>query len=337
MIKKMALYIVVLNLLTFGMASNAFCWDFMGHYWLNKSVSDNEVFCSNSMGPDFFWITPSWVLWESEKVEGWALKLHSPNPIPITSEDKYTINDKRDDKEKKWNKYLKHITSDKENFAYIMKKCSSISTDENVWKGWGGHIAADWVAHDEAFLGLVKPIKKRFHGKAELDMGFYLYLTKGTIPFKITTDPWLIYKALVNKRMIELKRENDTKVIAAQKTIELIRDDAFNEVNNSYSVAEIKSRIGLNWRIGIILSKCYQDSCKGTSSDNKFIKQMEESPDGKVVLQNYTNAKASIKNWYENLENMKQGIPTTVKIEPLPLYKSGIKDEKIKRKIIIRF
>ncbi|MEW6104293.1 MAG: hypothetical protein AB1630_10870 [bacterium] len=120
-------------ILVFGLR-DGFAWGPITHYWLTQdSVSSgNEAMFINSMNPDLFWagggddIPFIFRLYEKE----WGNRAHCPLPS-------LTITDPRNENY--------NFSDDKENFAYIMKLCGA---EASHWKGWGSHIASDWVAKE---------------------------------------------------------------------------------------------------------------------------------------------------------------------------------------------
>ncbi|MEW6104580.1 MAG: Ig-like domain-containing protein, partial [bacterium] len=282
-------------LLSLALAKIGFCWGPITHYWLSKeqSIGPDEVFCRNSMAPDLFWVGKG-ILYEKE----WGNRGHSPLPIS-----------RDDDQDLKKKNYLLY-GNDKENFAYIIKLCS-YTGDEGIWRGFGSHIASDWVAHNPKFLSLPEALPKgdkdpvmKYHHNIEWDMDYYLYLTKGGLPIDILplprvslkTKPKLIWRALVNKRLIELKRKSPNKPDSD------LKNEAIGSATSQCPIGAIKLS-AIAWAELILAQniRCLKRKAIDTltGSLEAFKSQWPNSADGKPALANYTESWFSIRNWLD--------------------------------------
>ncbi|MEW6104602.1 MAG: Ig-like domain-containing protein, partial [bacterium] len=283
-------------LLSLALAKIGFCWGPITHYWLSKrqSIGADEVFCRNSMAPDLFWVGKG-ILYEKE----WGNRAHSPLPIKILSPKP------EDDPRKVYN-----FSDDKENFAYIIKLCS-YTGDEGIWRGFGSHIASDWVAHNPKFLSLPEALPEgekdpvmKYHHNIEWDMDYYIYLTEGGLPIDILpfprvslrTKPKLIWRALVNKRLIELKRQYPDWTDGSLTT------EAISEVKSECSIGAIKLS-AIAWAELILAQniRCLKRKAIDTLKGNleAFKSQWPNSDDGTPALANYTESWFSIRNWLD--------------------------------------
>jgi len=196
-------------------ASFAYAWDPITHWYINKEANPEvnegyfDLYCDNGTGPDMF-------------VMGDLCDyVHSPD---LNREEDF---------------------AHKPNFAYLMLKTRGLTNVSSSYYasglGWGGHIAADWVAHDLELFPIPKDSDKidtALYGPPHLNGEFlydyYMFLTRGPIKFPLWFKPKQIQKALVNYHLIE-KHENEPD----------LSDIAIKEyaLTNSLSKSEIKKRI----------------------------------------------------------------------------------------------
>ncbi|MEW6104295.1 MAG: hypothetical protein AB1630_10880, partial [bacterium] len=289
-------------ILVFGLR-DGFSWGPITHYWLTQdSVSSgNEAMFINSMNPDLFWAgggddLPSiFRLYEKE----WGNRAHSPLPAKIT-----------DPQGPKNSDFL----DDKENFAYIMKLCTGYASD-SYWRGFGAHIGGDWVAHNRDFLTIPEhylegswPLKQ-YHTNVEYDMDYYLYLTRGKVAenvaqrIRINTNPELIWRALVNKRLIELKRNPPPDL--TDKTDRGFKNRAISDVNSQCPIEDIISSID-TWGF---LVHCRQFQCAIRRGSQAFLADWPGTGTGKIAKENYDISKTVISNWLNN--------PTPKEVPPI--------------------
>ncbi len=199
----LCLFLIVL-LLT---PSCALAWCPVTHYHINKEACPNlfqaseeqKIFYLNGTGPDMFCL---WPLVDGpyplKKPDGsdydWADFVHSPDPKEESGKKPY------------WKK---------QNFAYLKLKVAGhpsniIPTNKAYSLGWGGHIAADWVAHNRNLFAICPPgsLGEKKHGIGETLYDIYVYATRGpiagTTSFKMKFNPALIHKALVNYQLIDI-------------------------------------------------------------------------------------------------------------------------------------
>ncbi|MDP2210808.1 MAG: Ig-like domain-containing protein, partial [Candidatus Aquicultor sp.] len=196
--------------LVFCLDGTAGAWSGITHYHINRSVGVEPAaaFGMSGTGPDMSieWIGrgPS-IPDEKGDRQNWSDYFHSPNP-KITGESR--------------------PFADKPNFGYLMLKVSekngSVSDEERARAlGWGGHNAADWVAHSDNLFPIcpkgTRGEKKHFIGECLYDM--YSFITRGPMyqPLSVlfVFDDRQIYKALFNYRLISI-HENYLK---SQKVI----------------------------------------------------------------------------------------------------------------------
>ncbi len=151
-------------------------WGPNTHYHINRMADpgfwDSHLYCSAGTGPDIFIYLPPY-----------ANYAHAPHP-----------------KEPGWN--------DKPNFAYLMLKTNGVEDDSSenyiAAKGWGGHISADWVAHS-----LLKDTNDYMHGIWEERVESHVLYRYGSTPTPLVYKPDLIWHAMVNYRLTELKATGD--------------------------------------------------------------------------------------------------------------------------------
>ncbi len=190
----------------------AYAWSPVTHYHISKEAYPNlfqdedeqEIFCLNSTGPDMICFWPlgkdSYPIKQPDGDDyDWADFFHSPDPkIKRNGDTPYWY---------------------KPNFAYLMLKAAgypdSISSLNKAYAlGWGGHIAADWVAHNKNLFAICPKgswgEKKHLLGESIYDL--YVFITRGPIgkaeSIKMKFNPSLIYKALANYRLIAEHEEN---------------------------------------------------------------------------------------------------------------------------------
>lgn len=174
-------------------------WSGVTHYHVNRSVGIEpaSAFGMSGTGPDmvFEWIGrgPS-IPDEKGKRQNWSDYFHSPNP-KISGQSR--------------------PVADKPNFGYLMLRVSGkngvVSEEERARAlGWGGHIAADWVAHSDNLFPICpqgsRGEKKHFIGECLYDM--YSFITRGPMYQPLSAsfafDDRQIYKALFNYRLIAI-------------------------------------------------------------------------------------------------------------------------------------
>ncbi|MBS3908592.1 MAG: hypothetical protein KGZ93_03015 [Actinobacteria bacterium] len=177
----------------------AAAWSGITHYHINRSVGIEPAaaFGMSGTGPDMIieWTGrgPS-IPDEKGRRQNWSDYFHSPNP-KITGQSR--------------------PVADKPNFGYLMLKVSgkngSVSDEERARAlGWGGHIAADWVAHSDNLFPIcpkgTRGEKKHFIGECLYDI--YSFITRGPMyqPLSVSFvfDDRQIYKALFNYRLIAI-------------------------------------------------------------------------------------------------------------------------------------
>ncbi|MDI6892951.1 MAG: hypothetical protein QMD08_08245, partial [Actinomycetota bacterium] len=191
--------------------SCALAWCPVTHYHINKkaypdlfqNLEEQKMFCLNGTGPDMFCL---WPIIEGsypiKKPDGsdydWPDFVHSPDSKELP-----------DGRRPYWKS---------QNFAYLKLKVAGhpsniISTNRAYSLGWGGHIAADWVAHNKNLFaicpkGSLGEIK---HGIGETLYDLYVYATRGPIAgtnsLRMKFNPSLIHKALVNYRLIDIHED----------------------------------------------------------------------------------------------------------------------------------
>ena len=212
MLRRSVSLLWLFNFVFLTFISGAYTWGPVTHYHINKQAKSDfeyqEIYASNGTGPDmsvligfpFVGPPPVGEDWD------WADFLHSPDPKEEEGGRSY------------WSS---------PNFAYLTLKVAGFdagisSKNEAYGLGWGGHIAADWVAHNDNLF----PISpggsngEKLHLLGETAYDLYAYDTRGSIapfdyefPFKwkIKFNPSLIYKALANYRLISIYEDNTRK------------------------------------------------------------------------------------------------------------------------------
>ncbi len=276
--RTIAILLVVCIFLFNG--TQAFAWSVMTHYYINSELASSSsesyrsIYASNGTGPDMFGFTD------------FADYVHSP-----------------DEARKIINGRITYPYINFPNFAYIMEK---VAAGNNVYSlGWGGHIAADWVAHNEKLFkiplegdhGLVY----EHHIFGETCYDIYMYLSRGRKPIDVTTfkfSPKRIYKALVNYEMIrlhELDLSNPKISYSDSELKELAIDSVMSE-------SKIKNRCK-NWnkKANIIMNGelAYLDSWD-SYDDEIFLYLMNEAPEGSHAEDNINLSKAIITDWNSN-------------------------------------
>ncbi len=208
--KCLALILIVLII----MPNLAYAWSPVTHYHINKaahpglfsSQEENLIFYANGMGPDL--ICRVWRYWPfydppypfkdpDGRDYDWADFLHSPDPKRVK------------------NSITPYPYWNSPNFAYLMLKTagypSKITSKNKAYSlGWGGHIAADWVAHNKNLFPIADHniIQDGVHLLGETNYDVYVYITRRSIPTKMRFNPSLIHKALMNYRLIALHEAN---------------------------------------------------------------------------------------------------------------------------------
>ncbi|MEW6189357.1 MAG: hypothetical protein AB1466_04505 [Actinomycetota bacterium] len=201
MLMRKSHFIAILIAIFQVLSVPAFAWGPVTHYHINRySASDfdyPEIYYFNGTGPDMFNMGDPPVKKEDGKDYDWADFVHSPDP-----KEDYTKS---------------------QNFAYLMLKVAGLDTnisskDKAYGFGWGGHISADWVAHNENLFPICPRGSKgeKLHALGEALYELYVFETRGPIvpwegdfPFtlRMKFNPDLIYKAMVNYRMIDVHEE----------------------------------------------------------------------------------------------------------------------------------
>lgn len=180
---------IILIALVILLPTKAFCWGWITHYHINKEAGNvSDVFNIAGVYPDAFNFGVFW-----------ANVAHSPGLV--TSE--ILVYDKS----------YPYVKSP--NFAYILGKVETGKEQKDVADGWGGHIAADWVAHNfllipdfsdpnESFKELIVKIGVFLgHVSTEGIVDVYNYHKRGAIPTKFTVRPEHVWKGFVNWKLIE--------------------------------------------------------------------------------------------------------------------------------------
>ncbi|MDI6892744.1 MAG: Ig-like domain-containing protein [Actinomycetota bacterium] len=187
--------VVLISAMAFT-STPAFAWKPVTHYHINKQANKDlnvmywDIYCDNGTGPDMFGLPPSY-----GRVEDYV---HSP-----------------DEFRKKEDDQIKYPYRNSPNFAYIMLKARGLNSPTSRYYasglGWGGHIAADWVAHNEKLFPIPLSLTSKeayFHARGEALYDYYVYLTKGSIDTSFKFYPKQIHKALVDYEMIKLHEED---------------------------------------------------------------------------------------------------------------------------------
>lgn len=134
---------------------NSWTWSGLTHYYISSQVSGNEEFKENNLTPDIFALRSlksggAYIVWEDIS--------HSPEP-KTEFEINYPIPTNLGSEG--WR--------DKPNIANMMLKVTGY--DNQMAQGYGGHIAADWIAHSTE--GLTLPVLDG-HAKTELIVDLYV-------------------------------------------------------------------------------------------------------------------------------------------------------------------
>lgn len=191
-LKKRLKTLLVLILVILLFSQPAYAWGPITHYHINREsgfgqwISYPFVFYQNGTGPDMFY--------GKKPIVDYA---HSPDLAPGSD--------------------YSYPYKDQPNFAYIMLKVRGKDWPESRYfasaMGWGGHIAADWVAHGRVYpiveYWLDDPIGYVLHPRGEALYDYYMFLTRGPIavsPFYFY--PEQIGKALVNYELMRLHKDN---------------------------------------------------------------------------------------------------------------------------------
>lgn len=234
MLRKIISLFCLFNMVFWTFASDAYTWGPVTHYHINDQARSGfeyqEIYAFNGTGPDMF-----------NLLKNFPDYAHSPNPKKEGAERPY------------W---------DSPNSAYLMLKVAGLDTsisskNEAYGLGWGGHIAADWVAHNDNLFPISprgsKEEKLHFLGETLYDL--YVYNTRGPIspyayefPFKwkLKFSPSLVYKAMINYLMIDIYETPEGRELSDEK----LKEDALKA---SLSKDDIKERAG-KWavKIGVI-------------------------------------------------------------------------------------
>lgn len=182
---KKAFILIALVLL---LPVKAFCWGWITHYHINKEAGNiSDVFNIAGVYPDAFNFGVFW-----------ANVAHSPGLV--TSEFKvFGL------------KQYPYVKSP--NFAYILGKVETGKEQKDVADGWGGHIAADWVAH--SFLIIPADIADTDttleqvgkigiglkHVGTEILYDVYNFVIRGSVPTKFAFYPEQVWKGFVNWKL----------------------------------------------------------------------------------------------------------------------------------------
>jgi len=269
-IKKIVCLIMAFCFLFFS-TPFAYAWDPVTHWHINREAnpgieeSNFDLYCDNGTGPDMF-------------VMGDLCDyVHSPD---LNREEDF---------------------AHKPNFAYLMLKAKGLNNVSSSYYasglGWGGHIAADWVAHDLELFPIPKSDKTDMalygppHLNGEFLYDYYVFLTRGPIKLPLWFKPKQIQKALINYYLID---EHEKKPGLPD---EVIKEYAFT---NSLSESEIKNKIIIfNCTVaalhGTLASKVLVDMSTGKIPF--FLNDMR----AKGAEENIALSVQTVRNWSEDL------------------------------------
>lgn len=207
--KKLIFILVMTFSLCYGSELNAF--GPITHYNINKSVWSQGglicSFCTMGIMPDAFIGAPALPPFrvpangiESEKLQvPWVDAVHAPNP-----------------KEEPFQSH-EFSFAKSPNFAYLLLYAAKSAEEVEFALGWGGHIAADWVAHNfllipdfsdpnESFTELLIKVGVFLgHVTTEGSVDIYNFYKRGPIPTKFTFRPEQVWKGFVNWKLKEIQ------------------------------------------------------------------------------------------------------------------------------------
>ncbi|MBE0447772.1 MAG: hypothetical protein IBX64_06690 [Actinobacteria bacterium] len=308
--KKAIVFILAAMLLSFN--GSAWAWNGISHYHINRGVGIEpaDVFGINGTGPDMSvqWIgSYPRILDEDGKEQNWSDYFHSPNP-------KY--------------EGRKRPIADKPNFAYLMLKVSgrngTASDRERAQAlGWGGHIAADWVAHSDNLFPICPTgstgEKKHFVGECMCEL--YSFLTKGPITssggLSIAFNDRQIYKALYNYRLIAIHEH----CVADQQEVS-DQELKSKALKTTLPKSTIRQRIK-KWAAKLaVIQFAYSKSPVTVNPINRllFIEGMKQ----KDVESNFSLSEMSVYAWVNN-PKPRGGIPNYSR-QVVPFYGSKLMD-----------
>lgn len=282
-----AILAVTMFMLLFS--GNAWAWNGISHYHINRvvAVEPVSIFGINGTGPD---MSVQWVgkdpkiLDEDSNELKWPDYLHSPNP-------KYEGG--------------KRPYADKPNFAYLMLKVSEkngvVSDNEKARAlGWGGHIAADWVAHNDNLFPICpegsRGELKHFIGECLCE--FYSFLTNGPIgsinDLSVAFDDKQIYKALYNYRLISIHESHvrDDKPISDKE----LKAIAFQTTLPKSTIRERIKRWVSKLAVLQFAYSC-QSALWDASKRNLFLDEIEK----RGVKSNLSLSEMAVNSWVNNL------------------------------------
>jgi hypothetical protein len=191
--------VLLLAFLIVGTGSNALAWNAISHYHINRlsGVEFTPVFGVSGTGPDMsVQVIGDYppVLDENNKNQSWADYFHSPDPRIENEQRPF---------------------ADMPNFGYLMLAVANNNGAITEFAqaqalGWGGHIAADWVAHNKNLFPICPDGTggsiKHFIGESLCEA--YSFLTQGPLDAaddkSISFDDKNLYQALLNYRLIML-------------------------------------------------------------------------------------------------------------------------------------
>ena len=294
-----------------GLNGTAAAWSGVTHYHINRSVGiePESAFGMSGTGPDmvFEWIGrgPS-IRDENGHRQNWSDYFHSPNP-KITGKSR--------------------PVADKPNFGYLMLKVSekngAVSEEERARAlGWGGHIAADWVAHSDNLFPIcskgTRGEKKHFIGECLYDL--YSFVTRGPMyqPLSVSFvfDDRQIYKALFNYRLIAIHESTIDDDEDKPGDWELKQKTLKTTLPKSF----IRGRI-LRWSIKMVLVQfAYAKSPVAVDSAKrlKFLAAMQK----KQVESNLALSEMSVNAW-TNVPTPRGSIPDFAG-QVVPYYKKPL-------------
>lgn len=205
--------IIIAAVLFLFTPESVYAWDPITHYHLNKESGEASgmrypgVFYESGPGPDMFLYSGTG-----------ADEAHSPVP-KINRIANWRI---------------------EPNFAYIMLRTRGYGHPESRYyasaMGWGGHIAADWVAHNNTEGHKLFPIGAPGHTRGEYLCDYYMWLTRGGIPLEFRMYPQQIWKAFVNYELVRIHR------VDSRKPDDLLMSEA---IDQTPIMLEVWSRIKL--------------------------------------------------------------------------------------------
>lgn len=292
--RKLLPVLLIIAILTVN--NSALAWNGISHYHINQAtgLDLSSAFAVNGTGPD---MSVQWtghdpeILDENSERQSWADYFHSPNPKILKNTRPY---------------------SDKPNFAYLMLKASGKNgtpsgQEKSQALGWGGHIAADWVAHNDNLFpicpdGSIGSIK---HFMGECLCELYSFIKSGGMAspadVSIAFDDKQIYKALLNYRLISI-HEN---YLSRQQDI---NDQKLKEkaIQTTLPRSYIRERIK-RWVAKLaVIQFAYTRSSSSWSPVKRalFLSSMEQ----RGITSNLALSDVSVRSWVNN-PTPRGGIP----------------------------